>query len=284
MRKIQFTDDLPMVGGAARLKDAQNGTYRFVFEREYPMPRLSKSLPKYRKHKASGQAVVNLSGKDHYLGPHGNKASKLEYDRLIGEWLANGRSLPSTAAELATTINQLCAAYWKFCKKYYVKNGKPTDEQAGVRASIRHLRKKYGKTAAEEFGPLALAAVREQMIAAGNSRRYINQNIGRLKRMFRWGVSKELIPVEVYQRLQTVAGLKKGKTDAVERDTIMPVDEVTVAATLPHLKPIIADMVQIQLLTGCRPGEVCSMRRNEIDRSNKVWSYRPDSHLSLIHI
>jgi hypothetical protein len=165
----------------------------------------SKALPKYRKHRASGKAVVTLSGKDFYLGPHGTKASKAEYDRLIGEWLANGRSLPAEHQPDPTSVNDLCAAYWRFCKTYYVKNGKPTDEQAGVRASIRHLRKRYGKTLAADFGPLALEAVREQMIDTGNSRRYINQNIGRIKRMFRWGVSKELIPVEAYQRLQTEA-------------------------------------------------------------------------------
>ena len=50
----------------------------------------SKSLPKHRKHKRSGQAIVTLSGKDFYLGPHGTNASKLEYDRLIGEWLTHG--------------------------------------------------------------------------------------------------------------------------------------------------------------------------------------------------
>jgi len=32
------------------------------------MPRLmTDRIPKYRKHKASGQAVVTLDGKDHYL-------------------------------------------------------------------------------------------------------------------------------------------------------------------------------------------------------------------------
>ena len=55
------------------------------------MPRLTKQLPKYRKHGASGQVFVELNGHRHYLGPHGTKASKLEYDRLTGEWLANGR-------------------------------------------------------------------------------------------------------------------------------------------------------------------------------------------------
>ena len=51
------------------------------------MPWSNNYLPKYRKHRASGQAVVTLSGQDFYLGPHDTKASKLEYDRLIGEWL-----------------------------------------------------------------------------------------------------------------------------------------------------------------------------------------------------
>jgi len=33
------------------------------------MPRLSHRLPKYRKHRASGQAIVTLNGRDYYLGP-----------------------------------------------------------------------------------------------------------------------------------------------------------------------------------------------------------------------
>ena len=33
------------------------------------MPRLTKRFPAYRLHKASGQAVVSLSGRTHYLGP-----------------------------------------------------------------------------------------------------------------------------------------------------------------------------------------------------------------------
>lgn len=52
------------------------------------MPKLTNSLPKCRLHKRSGLAVVTLTGHDFYLGPYGTKASKLEYDRLIGAWLA----------------------------------------------------------------------------------------------------------------------------------------------------------------------------------------------------
>lgn len=181
----------------------------------------SKTPPPYRKHRRSGQAIVTLSGQDHYLGPHGTKASKSEYDRLVGQWLANGRRALAKEEAPQISVVDLCAHYWRLCKTYYVKNGKPTDEKAGVRAAIKALKHSYGKTVADDFGPLALEAVRQQMVETGNSRRYINQNIGRIKRMFRWGVSKELIQVETYQRLQSVTGLKRGKCKATETKPIL---------------------------------------------------------------
>ena len=47
-------------------------------------------VPAYSHHKPSGQAVVCLNGRDHYLGRYGSAASQAEYNRLIGEWLAGG--------------------------------------------------------------------------------------------------------------------------------------------------------------------------------------------------
>jgi hypothetical protein len=54
------------------------------------MPKLANRLPKYRFHRASGQAVVTLDGFDHYLGEHGSEASKQAYQRKVVEWLASG--------------------------------------------------------------------------------------------------------------------------------------------------------------------------------------------------
>jgi integrase len=51
------------------------------------MPRLNGKVPTYRLHRASGQAIVTLNGRDHYLGPHGTQASRMQYDRLVCEWL-----------------------------------------------------------------------------------------------------------------------------------------------------------------------------------------------------
>lgn len=120
------------------------------------MPRLTDSLPKYRRH-ISGQAVVTLDGHDFYLGPWNSKPSKQEYDRLVGEWVANGRRLPQPVTNL--TISELIVAYWKFAKAYYQKNGQPTDTRFGIRVVLRILRQSYGRTLAAEFGPLALKAL-----------------------------------------------------------------------------------------------------------------------------
>lgn len=40
------------------------------------MPRLTTIPSKYRRHKASGQAIVSIQGKDHYLGPFGTKGNQ----------------------------------------------------------------------------------------------------------------------------------------------------------------------------------------------------------------
>ena len=40
------------------------------------MPRLKNKVPSYRLHKATGQAVVTLNGRDIYLGVH-NSAERL---------------------------------------------------------------------------------------------------------------------------------------------------------------------------------------------------------------
>ena len=43
-------------------------------------------IPKYRLHKASGQAVVTLSGRDVYLGKHGSEESHARYHEEVSHW------------------------------------------------------------------------------------------------------------------------------------------------------------------------------------------------------
>ncbi len=83
------------------------------------MPRLIRSIRAYRKHRASGQAIVTLGYRDFYLGPYGSKISRSEYDRLVGEWLQQGRQLDRQAGDRCSEaddfcVNQLIVAYLRF--------------------------------------------------------------------------------------------------------------------------------------------------------------------------
>lgn len=85
------------------------------------------------------------------------------------------------------------------------------------------LRTVYRDTDADEFGPSALKALRLKMIEAGNARRTVSDDIDRVRTVFRWAVSEELIDESVYRRLRTVEGLRKGLGEAKETEPIQPV-------------------------------------------------------------
>jgi integrase len=245
------------------------------------MPRLVQGNPKYRRHRASGQAVVTLNGRDHYLGPYGTQASRAEYDRLIGEWLTAGRR-PVSGPPLVTVV-ELAAAYWSFAEGYYRKDGKATRTLERVKISLRLLKQRYALTPAAEFGPLALQSLQQAFVAEGKARPYNNHLIEQIRRVFKWGASQELVPASVFHGLATVSGLRKGRTEAREPAPILPVPSATVEATLSHLPEVVRDMVRFQQLTGCRPGEVCSLRPQDVDRTGDVWEYRPASHKTEHH-
>ena len=129
------------------------------------MPRLTRSVPAYRLHKASNRAVVTLQGRDHYLGPWKSPESKAEYDRLIGEWLAAGRGRPKADEIKGTvdpTVSEVLLAFWRHAETHYRdQDGVPTDELKNLKDALKPVRRLYGKTSARSFGPLALRIVRD---------------------------------------------------------------------------------------------------------------------------
>jgi integrase len=141
----------------------------------------------------------------------------------------------------------------------------------------------YALQDAAHFGPVALKGIRETWVRAGYSRSTINKDQRRLVRIWKWGVGEELVPPDAWQALAALEGLRKGRTLAPEPVHVPPVDIARVQATIPHLSPIVADMVRLQLLTGCRPGEVCRLRPCDIDRSGDVWEYSPAGHKTEHH-
>jgi integrase len=241
------------------------------------------SLPKYRLHRQSGQAIVTLPQKngrrrDVLLGKWGTPEAEAEYNRVIAEWLANTRQPPQAKPAPDLTVNELLLRFWEHAEKHYRRpDGAPTGELGCLRSALRPLRQLYGHTLAREFGPLALEAVRNRMVELGWCRRSINTHVSRIKSVFKWAGSKQLVPPSVHHALLTVRGLQRGRSDARETGPVRPVPQAHVEAVLPFAPPQVRDMARLQRLTGMRPGEVVTLRGIDLDTTGPVWLYRPGS-------
>jgi integrase len=242
------------------------------------MPRVPK-VPSLRRHKPSNRAVVTIDGQDFYCGPWKSAEAKTEYDRIIGEWLVNGRCLRRSGGSCHDlTVTELIARYWRFAQEHYQRDGKPTAEIAMIRDALKPVERLYGETVAAEFGPIALKTVRAQFIKADLCRSTIGHNLGRIRRFIKWGVENELLPGDAYHRLQAVAPLRAGRDGIREPTKVKPVADEHVEAIRPLVLPAVWAMVELQRLTGMRPGEVMAMTMGQIDRTGELWVYRPDRH------
>lgn len=249
------------------------------------MPRLNRP-PKLGLHKASGQACVHWQGKRHYLGVYGSKQAAEGYARFLTaiNELAEGEEAVPTPPKVGwITCVELGAAYLQYAEGYYRRDGKQTEQACKVKRRIRILVDHYGSLPVNEFSAKRLKAIQAELVAEGYTRVGVNERINGIRRIFKWGTSEDLVPPAVYQALACVPGLRKGRTKARELPPVLPVDDATVEATLPHLGAVVADMVKFQRFTGCRPGEVCSIRPCDVDRSAEVWTYAPESHKTEHH-
>jgi integrase len=239
-------------------------------------------IPSYRFHKASRQAVVVLDGKSTYLGGWDTAESRAEYERVIAEWLAERRHPRGTdtgAANPTPTVNEVILAFWQHAEKHYRHaDGTPTGELDNFRDALRPLRRLYGPTSARDFGPKALRAVQQALVDTGLARATINARIRRIRHVFRWATSVEMLPVAIIQALETVPPLQRGRCDAPESRGVHPVSWEQVEAVLPSLPRPVAAIVNLMRYSNCRAEDAVIMRACDLYRESDVWTYRPDSH------
>jgi hypothetical protein len=187
-------------------------------------------VPSYLRHQATGQARIVIGGKTCYLGPYNSPAPRAEYGRLINEWSANKATIAPTPINPTSdqsdiTVSQLSLAYFRHAETYYVKNGLKTSEVDVIRMALRPVKLLYGHIPARNFGPLALDACRQKLVAQGLARSSVNKLVGAIRLMFKWGASRQMIPGSVPHALATLAGLRKGRSSAIEPQPIGPVPE-----------------------------------------------------------
>jgi integrase len=283
--------------------------------------------PKYRHHKASNQAFVEIHKRRIYLGVFGTEASRLRYRQMIAErWAAPPPPRPVNLPR-DVTIPELLEAYKRHAEEWYRRRdpyAKRSPEHDRAEAgdgdgaplvptrSFKNIWKpallcllQFGDMRAKDFQRQHLKQLRNAWIDEicpttnrRRSRKTVNEYVGAVKRFFHWAADESHVPGQVWADLQAVQSLKSGRSRARETKRVQPVTDDYIKAALPHLPPVVADMVRLQRITGARPGEIRMLRHCDVqrwttlpkppplaaaekvqpERDETVWEYRPATH------
>jgi integrase len=271
---------------------------------------MSRRLPRLCTHAPTGQYYIRIRRQPIYLGkvggPEAEARAEAERLRILDHWQRTGR-LPGRPTE-GPTVNVLIAAFLRHAATRYVRrDGRPSSELACYRMAVKPLQRRFGPLPVADFTPLDLEAVGAAMAdgswmseeerergrrrgkGAGWCRNVCNRHLGRLRRLFRWGVKARLVPLEVWQRLATAEGVRPGQYGVRETGDVPPAPEAAIAAVRERVLPTVRDMIDTMLLSGARPGEVCAMRPMDFDFTGerlarllgvtvplgRVWAYLP---------
>jgi integrase len=247
-------------------------------------------IPKLCRHRGRSLAYVRVDGQQIYLGawPEGSKnpcrEALIKYRDLIGK-IATDRPAIVNKAPGGITVMELVVEF--------LENHRDSIDYVNFRSALSPVVAHYGDQLAADFGPNKLRKIQEWLVAhpyevgkrgtaeaelRERTRSGINIIINRIRRCWKWGISRELVNYEVLAKLQTLEPLHQGR-GIPEAPPRVAVAREDVEATLPFLGPQHQAMVRLQQLTAMRPGEVCIMTTGEIDRSSKkAWYYKPAKH------
>jgi integrase len=184
-----------------------------------------------------------------------------------GLWNADSDSDHMRVVELAKEFLDHAKSEYRFSQQVVT-----------FRGILRPLVREFGMMPISQFGPRRLCEFQSVLVRDGRTRQGINKALTLVRQVFRWGVEMEYVPSTQLTALQAVRPLRKGRTDAPESPRRDAVPDDVVEATLPHIQPMLADMIRVQRATGMRPGEVVGLTMRELDRSGDVWVYRPEKH------
>ncbi len=259
------------------------------------MPKLNKrrnaksDVPTYQRHNSGGRdrafcsVIEDGRSRRIYLGKWNSPESKRKFRALIRCYLSGDRpknQAPGIGPDDGVTIEDLVARFLVWGETHYVKHGKRTKSWQGMKEAAAPLLDLFRDELVLNFGPKKLQMVQAQMVDLGLARKTVNSRIRKLRRIFRWGVAEEIVSPWVWEGLRAMEPLQRGRTKAPECAPVEPVPIKDIQAVLSHMVPSLRAMVQVQLLTGMRPGELVQLRLTDIDRSGPdgCWVFTPRTH------
>jgi len=256
------------------------------------------------------KAVIYWNGREIYLGPWNGSPDEIptavlqRYTRTCQEleeqFVAQqlGVSIPEPADDEILSISEAILAYLQHLEHdpdgYRRPDGSLSGHFQQVVRAMAPLNALFGEMPAPQFGARELEVLRTAMVNGSWrttpkkyrpwGRDYVNRQVARVIRIFRWCERKGFVGPGRAEHLRTVSPLRRGLSAAHESNQsriLVPLE--TIETLAGYTSPQVAAMMLIQRLTAARPGEVCRMRGTDIDRSGDVWIYEPDKHKTKHH-
>ena len=258
--------------------------------------------PQY-KTKANAKGVIyaytRVDGRQVALGRAGEAAWD-KYLSVLDEWRAH-------AAERAyhegarLTVGELAERYLDY--ELERANGGLVHRTTylAARAAVEALIESHAAMPAARFGPKALGEIQRRLVhtlcktrsgrhrAVANpptlSRTEVNRRVNGIRRLFRWGVSQEVVPSQTVLALEALPGLRAG--EARDSAPVMAVDPAVVRATQEQLRKDghdgIASVIELLRWTACRPSEVCTITAGDLYETDEGLEIRLGTHKTKKH-
>jgi integrase len=235
--------------------------------------------PQMRRLAKRDLAYVFMDGKRHYLGRWNSPEARKRYRLLITEWEAahRGEAVYRPSGVLVT-VRDLVAAFLTHAEVYYRHpDGTPTSQVRTFAWAARDLLDSHADTPAAEFEPADLRALRDRWATArvrGDGQRWtraaVNVALKKVKAIFDWGAAEGYVPEANAALLAKVKGLPPQRSAAREPGPVRPVPLPLLWRSLGELADAWQTIALVQLRCGCRPGEACRMRGDELFREGTV--------------
>lgn len=233
---------------------------------------------------------MRYESRDYYLGKYGSPEAARAYAKLLTQ-LAAGLPPARRGPDTPLSVAGVASAWLEGDAPRYGGSAEAGQFDRALAVLVRL----YADLPAADFRARHLDAVRLAMASGswmtdaerdalrrdrspGWCRNVVNRQTVRLRTVWRWAEREGLVPEGSWAHLRTLPGLKANDGRARATAKRKAAAWADVLAVVKRCEAPVRAMLLTQWWSGCRSGEVRTMRRGDLDRSGPVWVYRPRLH------
>lgn len=208
------------------------------------------------------------------LGTKSKRAAR-EKQREFDEAQSRARLGLPEKARRTLRIDRCCDLYLEAVKDTGAVSKSSLDRAS---AALAILSNTHGAVEAGGFTARGLKAYQAKLKSLKLSRRTVNDYVGEVRRFFKWLASEDIIPASLWLALTSVEAVRRTDPLVENGEDVAPVSKAHVAAIRPHVPTSVWAMIQLQLHSAARPGEIVVLTPADIDTTGDIWVARPRRH------